>query len=124
MDELAAGASDSLLVYADNRGIRLHRSCVAAKRIVLTRKGLPGPPDRFEARYDCEYRPTRVLVRVRATVAAATPWKRSPPMHLQLERTVTKAEVAVQTPSRKAIAFLTIAGDAVRVWISPGCARD
>jgi hypothetical protein len=121
-DQLAAGDLKTL-VHAHGIGITLQRGCVAAKRIALTRKALPGPPDAWQSSYDCELTPKRVLVRIRATVAKATPWKRLGP-RLILERAVSKAEIAVQTPTRKPIAFVSISGKKLRLWVSPGCVRD
>jgi hypothetical protein len=122
-DPLAPNPRDRL-VSVGSRGIRVHRGCTTAKRVALTRKGLPGPPGIFQASYDCESKPKSVLVRVRAAAAAASPWKREPPAHLELRKTVSSAAVSVQTPSRRPIGYVTISGKQVRIWISPDCVRD
>jgi hypothetical protein len=122
-DQLAPAPRDMLLALS-SRGIRVHRGCTAVKRIALTRKGLPGPPGIFQASFDCESKPKTVLVRVRAVAAAASPWKREPPAHLELRKTVSSAALSVQTPSRRPLGYVTISGKQVRIWISPACVRD
>ena len=122
-DEVAPSAR-SQLVSVDSRGIRVHRQCAAAEPIALKRAGLQGPPDIFRARYDCEVKPRSVLIRVRATVKASRRWTRGRPAHLVLETPVSRAELSVQTPSRRPIGYVTIAAKKVRLWVSPDCVRD
>jgi hypothetical protein len=97
-DSLAPSAQKQL-VYVWSTGIRVDRRCVAASRIALSSKGLPGPPGIFQANYDCESKPKSVLVRVRAVAASATPWKRQPPGHLELREAVSSAQLSVRMPS-------------------------
>jgi hypothetical protein len=109
-DQLAPTGARHVLVSAGSTTIRVHRICRETKRIALTHRGLPEPPDIFQANYDCESKPKAVLIRVRAVVASPGAWKRSKPAHLQLERPVLSAQLTVQMPSGRPIGFLTIAG--------------
>jgi hypothetical protein len=114
----------NMLVSADSTGIRVSRLCTAARRIPLTRRGLPGPPSLFQAYYDCAARPKRILVRIRAVAAASAPWTRQPPAQLDLQKAVSRAEMRVQAPNGRSIAYVTIAGKQIRLWIAPDCIRS
>ena len=123
-DALGSGDLESGLTSVYAGGISVNRRCVAAmNRIALTRTGLPGPPARFQTQYDCELTPRKILVRVRATVRSPGNWVKSGPV-VRLRKAVSNAEMAVQTPKRRPLAFMTIGGDQVRIWVSPGCVRD
>jgi hypothetical protein len=122
-DSLAPSAQSDL-VFVGSTTIRVHRRCVAARKIVLSAKGLPGPPGIFRANYDCESKQKSILVRVRAVAASSTPWKRQPPAHLELRKAVSSAQLSVQTPSGQSLGYVTIADKKVRIWISPDCVRD
>lgn len=101
----------------------MSRSCVSAKQIAVTRRGLPGPPGIFQANYDCESNPKNVLLRVSAVATSAGPWTRQPPAHVELRKAVSSAVVSVQTPARRPIGYVTIADKKLRLWISPDCVR-
>ena len=115
-------SSSGGLVWAGDGYIRLSLGCSAARRIPLSRAGLPGPPGIFAADWDCPMKPTTVRLRIRATVARATPWRREREQ-LVLQRAVSKAEVTVQTPSGKPIAFMALAKNTFRIWVAPTCVR-
>ena len=123
-DALGSGDLESGLTSVFAGGISVNRRCVVTtKRIALTRTGLRGPPARFQTQFDCELTPRKILVRVRATVRSPGTWMKSGPV-VRLRKAVSKAEMAVHTPTRRPLAFMTIGGDQVRIWTSPGCVRD
>ena len=121
-DDLAPSARSQLL-GASSRGLRVSRSCTGARRINLTRKGLPGPPDIFATSYDCESKPKSILIRLRAVLGEAGTWRHAPPAHLDLLKPVSSAQLVVQAPTGRRFAYATIAGKDFRLWVSPNCVR-
>ena len=109
------------LVLATRIGLRVSRGCAATTRIDLDRRGLPGPPGTFDTTHDCNSQHRKVLVRVRAVVAASGPWRPGLPAHLDLKTQVSRAEVVVQAPNGKRFAYATIAGGKLQVWTSRSC---
>ena len=117
LEERAAGSPFPPGAYADVR------RCRAARVVVpLSAKGLPGPPVRFDQDADCEVR-GRVLVRLRAVLAAPTPWRRANPPYFGARRNVVEAKIAIRSErTRRTIALLALdPGGQTRLWVSNGC---
>ena len=105
-------------VYADAQ-----RCAPARVSVPLSAKGLPGPPVRFGTDADCEIR-GRVLVRVRAVLEAATPWRAADRPYFGARRNVVAVTIAVRSErTRRAIGLVTLdrAGES-RFWVASHCA--
>jgi hypothetical protein len=100
-------------------------SCRASSaRVPLTARGLDGGlADAFGDAYDCAA-PRRVLVRLRATLAARAPVYRER-RFLKTKATVTSAYLAIRTPAGRRLAFAAVfqSGKA-RLFTATSCVPD
>jgi hypothetical protein len=120
---------DATLVSASTGGVQLNPTrCTGARtRVPLATQGLRGrPPSSGELEYKCEA-PRRVLVRIRVLFHV--------PMKLESDRTfgypmlralgeVKEAQLAVRSPSGRALAFARLAGRKARLLTAPSCVED
>jgi len=104
-------------VYANTQ-----RCASARASLPLSPRGLPGPPIRWGKRVDCAVS-GKVLVRMRADLAQAAPWRRADRWYSGARTTVREAKVAVGAQgSAKPFAYMEIArSGAVRLWYAPSC---
>jgi len=109
---------------AGRPGVYAHsRRCTSSRVSVrLSRKGLAGPPIAWQKDLDCSLR-GRVLVRVRAVLESAAPWRRQDASYSGARKSVTEASLAVSSQaSGKPIAYMELdAGKRTKLWYSPGC---
>jgi hypothetical protein len=117
---------DATLVSASTGGVQLNptRCTGASTRVPLVTQGLRGrPASSGELEYKCEA-PRRVLVRVRAVFHV--------PMKLESDRTfgypmlralgeVKEAQLAVRSPSGRALGFASLADGKARLFTAPSC---
>ncbi|MDQ3379049.1 MAG: hypothetical protein M3546_01840 [Actinomycetota bacterium] len=105
-------------VYASAR-----RCSLATTKMPLSAKGLAGPPTRYWSTKACPVA-GRVLVRVRALLAAAAGWQRIDATFFGAEKRVVEASLAVRTErTGEPLAFMQLdeAGKTT-LWSSPRCA--
>jgi hypothetical protein len=102
------------------------RRCAATRtRIPLSRVGLPGPPTRYRSEAEC-FVNARVLVRVRAVLAARAPWRRLRGLfrgYAGAAGRVVEAQLAMRDQQRgKPLAFATLDRTGkTRLWSSFDC---
>jgi len=104
-------------VYAHARRCSSTRASVA-----LSAKGLPGPPTGWFSPVSCTLR-GRVLVRVRALLAAPAGWGRAGPLFQGARKDVLEASLAIRSErTGEPLAFMTLnrAGE-TRLWSSSRC---
>lgn len=93
-------------------------------RVPLTPKGLDGgPAGPLGEEYDCPA-PSRVLVRLRATLATRTPVYRDRHL-LKTKATLRTASLAIRTRTGKPLAFAAVfESGSARLFTAPGCLAD
>lgn len=105
-------------------GVYAHASRCAATRsqIDLSSKGLSGVPTPYATDLTCSLR-GRVLVRVRARLAAPAEWRRAYESFLGARGIVENARLAVRgARSGAPLAYMTVdRAGLTRVWSSSGC---
>ena len=104
-------------VYAHSR-----RCSPARASVALSSKGLPGTPTGWYSPVSCTLR-GRVLVRVRALLAAPAGWGRAGPLFRGAQRRVLEATLAIRSErTGEPLAFMTLnrAGE-TRLWSSSRC---
>jgi hypothetical protein len=90
-------------------------------RIALSQTGLAGLPVHYDKTVNC-YLSGRVLVRVRARLAAPTRWGRVDGTYGGVQRRVLESWVAVRAERPAApVAFARMRGSATSVWYSERC---
>jgi hypothetical protein len=100
------------------------RRCAPSRAAVpLTSRGLPGPPTPFVSHGDCTV-DGKVLVRVRARVSSAAPWRRLDRAFVGARGRLVEAELAVRDMrTRTPLAFATVGRTGkTKLWTSSGCA--
>lgn len=104
-------------VYASARRCKPSRAAVP-----LSSKGLPGPPAGWFSGVSCSLR-GRVLVRVRALLAAPADWRRTDKTYLGAQKRVVEASLAVRSErTGEPLAFMQVdkAGK-TRLWTATRC---
>jgi hypothetical protein len=99
--------------------------CASSRRSVpLSRKGLPGPPIRWQETERCVV-PGRVFVRFRAALQSPASWRRMSPSYAGARSNVVEAAVAVRGErTRKPIAYMELErGGKTKLWYSPPACR-
>jgi hypothetical protein len=97
--------------------------CFLSKRTIpLDSKGLAGPPVRWSKSYGCSVR-GRVIVRVRAVLAAGAGWRRANDSFFGARANVVSAQLAARSErSGKPLAFETLGPDGkTRLWSAASC---
>lgn len=104
-------------VYAHAR-----RCALARAKVPLSSKGLPGPPAAWYSTVNCSLR-GRVLVRVRAVLAAPAEWRRAG-RYLAARKRIVEASLAVRSQrTREPLAFMHVdRAGRTRLWTSSRCA--
>ena len=110
--------------YPGPAGVYAHtRRCTPSRGAVpLSSKGLPGPPAGWFSGVSCFLR-GRVLVRVRALLAAPAEWRRADARFLAAQQRVEEASLAVRSErTGEPLAFMHVdrAGK-TRLWTAPRC---
>ncbi|MEX0807613.1 MAG: hypothetical protein WD044_02690 [Dongiaceae bacterium] len=99
------------------------RRCTPARAAVpLSSKGLPGPPAGWFSEVNCSLR-GRVLVRVRALLAAPAEWQRVDGSYFGAQKRIDEASVAVRSErTGEPLAFMQVdkAGK-TRLWTASRC---
>lgn len=97
-------------------------SCVASRKAVpLSSRGLPGPAVRYETATGC-LAPGRILVRVRARLAAPARWRQLGPLFSGVQRNVTDMAVAVRAERTGApLVFAQADAKTTALWRADGC---
>jgi hypothetical protein len=110
--------------FSGPAGVYAHaRRCTPARaKVALTSKGLPGPPAGWYSEVSCSLR-GRVLVRVRALLAAPADWRPTSGPFQGAQRSVLEAELAVRSErTGEPLAFMKLARDGgTRFWSAPRC---
>ncbi len=99
-----------------------HRCTLSRASVPLSRKGLAGPPIGWQKDLDCSLR-GRVLVRVRAVLQSAAPWRGQDASYAGARKSVTEARLVVKgQASGKPIAYMELDHTAkTRLWYSSSC---
>jgi hypothetical protein len=99
------------------------RRCAPSRATVpLSSKGLPGPPAGWFSEVTCSLR-GRVLVRVRALLAAPAEWRRASNAYFGAQKRIDEASVAVRSErTGEPLAFMQVdkAGK-TRLWTASRC---
>lgn len=87
----------------------------------LAAKGLPGPPTVWAKAVECQVR-GKVLVRVRAVLPAAKPWRKLDPRFVGVRTSVASAKLVVRSQATgEPVAYAELDGEKTKLWFSPGC---
>jgi len=110
--------------YPGPGGVYAHaRRCSEVRATVpLSSKGLPGLPTGWYSPISCALR-GRVLVRVRALLAAPAEWRRASALFRGAQRPVLEASLAIRSErTGEPLAFMTLDGAGqTRLWSSSRC---
>lgn len=90
--------------------------------VPLSSKGLPGPPAGWFSVVNCSLR-GRVLVRVRALLAAPAEWRRTDSTYLGAQKSVVEASLAIRNErTGEPLGFMEVGKDRrTRLWTSSRC---
>lgn len=90
--------------------------------VPLSSKGLPGPPAGWFTKVNCSLR-GRVLVRVRAVLAAPTKWRRVDRSYFGAQQRIDEASVAVRSErTGEPLAFMQVGKvGKTRLWTAARC---
>lgn len=97
-------------------------SCVASsKPVLLSSRGLPGPPVRYETGTGCTV-PGRILVRVRATLTVPTRWQEIDRLFSGVQRNVTEMSIAVRAErTGRPLIFAHARASSTVLWRADSC---
>jgi hypothetical protein len=105
-------------------GVYAHaRRCTPTRRAVgLSSSGLPGPPAAWYTTVNCALR-GRVLVRVRARLAASADWRRADNTYVAAQKRVEEASLAVRSErTGEPLAFMQLdRAGRTKLWTAPRC---
>lgn len=105
-------------------GVYAHaRRCTPSRAVVpLSSKGLPGPPAGWFSEVSCSLR-GRVLVRVRALLAAPAQWRRADETYLGAQKRIVEASLAVRSQrTGEPLALMKVdSAGRTRLWTAPRC---
>jgi hypothetical protein len=101
---------------------RAGRCFLSKKKIPLESNGLVGPPVEWTKSYGCSV-PGRVIVRVRAVLATAAPWRRANESYFGSRANVVSAELAARSErTGKALAYGTLGpAGKTKLWSAGRC---
>ena len=101
---------------------RAGRCFLSRKRIPLESSGLAGPPVEWTKSYGCTV-PGRVIVRVRAVLALAAPWRRVSETYFGSRANVVSAKLAARSErTGKPLAYGTLGpAGKTKLWSAASC---
>lgn len=90
--------------------------------VPLGTRGLPGSPIRWAEHATCLAR-GRVVIRIRAMLERAAPWKPAGARYVGARSNVVEAELAVRSErSERPLAYIELARrGSTKLWLSPAC---
>jgi hypothetical protein len=124
---VAVRARDERSTVGSSRGpqgvyARARRCFLSRKSVPLSSAGLPGPPVVWKKDYSCTVR-GRIVVRVRAVLAASASWRRVDDQHFGVRANIVSAKLAVRSEKTgKPLAFSTLdSAGKTKLWVANRC---